>query len=435
MTIDSIKRSLSDNTSALNNTARNVFRVYWLVLVVLIFSRLDIYHDPTYFEWGISDWLINYEGGFVRRGLGGQLLYWLYQLHPYDVLMMIKRIAGISSILFLMLVLWVFKREGWSLSVLPLSCCLYFTIFHYGQRRDLLMLIMAFGLFVCYRNYLRRRLSRWLWAFMLLSVVMILFHESSFFISLPITMVYGALELRHSSTKLNAVAMLKWVLPFVPAVVAMAAVCLCSGNEAVAQAIWNSWHGVFAAYPDGTGSYEAVCANIGQGVDALMWPTLKTLQFHLFTNFVGDYGVAYHSPIEYLSVVAWLWTLTVTYFVVTRLNSVDISLYPLASDDQTARISNVMLVQLLFVLPFFTFLSIDWDRTLSYWVFSSLFALHVFGDLRFRPVDRLTHAIKAALSHPFFATSLCFLIAALLVPFIKSETPSFKLILDLNLHL
>ena len=28
-------------------------------------------------SWQLAEWLINYEGGFVRRGLAGQLLYWI----------------------------------------------------------------------------------------------------------------------------------------------------------------------------------------------------------------------------------------------------------------------------------------------------------------------------------------------------------------------
>lgn len=435
MNIDTIKRDLVDNSSSLNSFASNLFRVYWLLLVVLIFSRLDVYHSLTYYGYGVSDWLINYEGGFVRRGLGGQLLYWLYQLHPFDMIMMIKRIAGISSILFLLLLLYVFRREGWSLAILPLSCCLYFTIFQTGQRRDFLLLLMAYGLFVCYRNHLRRHGWHWLLLFMALSVVMVLFHESSFFFSIPICMVYGALSKRGDGGLSSVGSFVKFFVPFVPPVVAMAAVCHYSGNAAVASAIWNSWHGLFAAYPDGVESYSEVCAQMGQGVDALTWSAGETMRFHLFTNFVGDYGIQNHSAVEYFSVVAWLWMLAMTYFLTTHINSVDVSLYPLSRHDQFYRISNVMLVQLVFVMPFFTIISIDWDRTLPYWIFSSLLALHVFGDLRFNPVDRLSRRIHHLVSKPFFATSLCFLMAALLLPFVKSQTPSLRLILHLNLHL
>jgi len=32
-------------------------------------------------QWGMTDWLVNYEGGFVRRGLGGFLLLVVSQSH------------------------------------------------------------------------------------------------------------------------------------------------------------------------------------------------------------------------------------------------------------------------------------------------------------------------------------------------------------------
>lgn len=429
------KNSFTDNTSHLNNVAQTAFRVYWLFLVVLIFSRLDVYVRLSYIDFPVSDWLINWEGGFVRRGLGGQLLYWLYQLHPFDVIVMLKRITGITSILLLMLLLWIFQKEGWSLAVLPLSCCLYFTFFRVEQRRDLLLLLMAYSLFVFYRNYIRRRSAWWLSLFVLLSVVMTLFHESSFIFTVPLTMVYGWTIMCKRVDKWSLKSVLSYLFPFVPAFVSMGAVCLCKGDEQTATAIWNSWHGLFAAYPDGINSYASVCGTLGDGVDALTWKTGETFRFHLFSNFVGDYGWKTHAVWEYFTFLVWLWLIVAVYFLITHINAVDVSLYPLAPRPQQKRISNVLLVQLVFALPFFTFLSIDWGRTLSYWVFPALFALHVFGDLKLKPVEKLTEKIQSRLSYGFFGTSLCFFIVALLLPVVHFGTPRFSDILNFNLHL
>lgn len=40
---------------------------------------------PGYNGFEISDWMINYQGGFVRRGLVGELLFMLEKVKPYNL--------------------------------------------------------------------------------------------------------------------------------------------------------------------------------------------------------------------------------------------------------------------------------------------------------------------------------------------------------------
>ena len=46
-----------------------------------------------YYSFDISDWLINYESGFIRRGIMGQILWEIEQLHLYDVRIAITLIS------------------------------------------------------------------------------------------------------------------------------------------------------------------------------------------------------------------------------------------------------------------------------------------------------------------------------------------------------
>lgn len=51
---------------------------YWsLVLLVWDKQRYDIVHSNPLFSWVSSEWLIGYQGGFVRRGLFGGVLHFL----------------------------------------------------------------------------------------------------------------------------------------------------------------------------------------------------------------------------------------------------------------------------------------------------------------------------------------------------------------------
>ena len=56
---------------------------FFIVLLVIIFifqvsKFYDFYND--YSEWQYSDWIINYQGGFIRKGLIGEFLFKIYQL-------------------------------------------------------------------------------------------------------------------------------------------------------------------------------------------------------------------------------------------------------------------------------------------------------------------------------------------------------------------
>ena len=42
--------------------------------LISIYAILNIFHSSISFDWTFEDWLINYEGGFVRRGLSGEII-------------------------------------------------------------------------------------------------------------------------------------------------------------------------------------------------------------------------------------------------------------------------------------------------------------------------------------------------------------------------
>lgn len=53
--------------------AKFIFFIIWISYGFMSLSYAYRYNLDSfnYLDWGISDWLINYEGGFVRRGLTG----------------------------------------------------------------------------------------------------------------------------------------------------------------------------------------------------------------------------------------------------------------------------------------------------------------------------------------------------------------------------
>ena len=67
-------------TSALRNF------LFILILFVLTFEIIRFYdYVENYSQWQYSDWLINYQGGLVRRGFIGQLLYLFHKITKTDL--------------------------------------------------------------------------------------------------------------------------------------------------------------------------------------------------------------------------------------------------------------------------------------------------------------------------------------------------------------
>ncbi|MDD5862559.1 MAG: hypothetical protein PUD15_08435 [Prevotella sp.] len=412
---------LSRNTK-LGFWSDRLFKIYWLALVVLMFHILDTFAPASYTDWGISDWMINYQGGFVRRGLDGQLLYWLYQIHPYDFTIMVKRIVVFSSLILIGITMKTFSKEGWSMTILIFGCCFFFIAFKLWQRRDSMILILVYLIFISFKHYLNHQGKGWLLLFWALSAFMLLSHEASFFFCFPIMMVYAiVLKMKEKNTCLLKSLWSAWG-PFIPCFLIMGFVCLFKGNENTASTIWHSWHQLFVQYPDPKLSVEQVEKNIGAGVSALSWQTLWTFKYHLSLNFFGNPNGL--TSLKDLTVTPLLiWMIIATYILVTRINTVNISLYPLTKEDQTNRISNVLLVQFIFMLPLFTVLSCDWGRTLPYWIISSLFALHVFGDLKIAGVSRCSDKILSRLNRIIHPTAFAYLITAVFIPFVNCYGP------------
>lgn len=320
-----------------------------------------------YHSWEISEWLINYEGGFVRRGIVGQMLYAIEQVHEYDVRVAIRLIYALSSLVILLILYRVFKSEGWSPVLLPTGLCLGYTLFSLWGRKDFLMLTLAFAVFLCYRAAVTRpgkRIAAWLLLYVL-SAIQLLAHEASFFFTYPILMLYSYHLYRRSNLSRPRSAA-RALVCFLPVLVVMAAVCLFKGDKSVAQAIWASWGEVFAAYPDASGS-----SLMGSGVQALGWNAVSTFKYHFHSAY---FGCGSPSPLQ---VILALFVILSAYFLLTRIDCASMGKSRPKRLNRTL-LSDVALGQFISLLPMFTVLSCDWGRTLPYWMLSSMFFYHVF---------------------------------------------------------
>ena len=359
----------------------------FLLFIRFLFDRLRAGYSIImgkstidYSTFDISDWLINYEGGFIRRGIMGQILWEFEQINLYDVRIAITIICFATSIVILVLTYRIFKEEGWSILIIPTGFIFGFTIFGLGGRRDLISLMLTYLIFFFFKKVNTHTGKKVLWwvLFYFISVLQILIHEASFFYTFPILILFLFQKNRNNQLELRTNCM-ACLIQFMPIIVTMAIVCFFKGDQKTAEIIWNSWNNIFANYP-----YQGDTTIIGAGVDALSWGTQETFINHLRAGYIGV-----NSP-SFLRIPIVIFNLFAAYFLVSRINTIDMGIFRKKQMDNVF-MSNIVLVQFVAMIPMFTVLSCDWGRTIPYWLLTSLFFYHIFRNDKIEIMHYLTN--------------------------------------------
>lgn len=359
------------------------FRVLCFLLAAWMLYQLFTFDwsNFNYLSFRLSDWMINYEGGFVRRGLIGQLLLELYDLHPYSIRNVVAAICILSFIVLQWLLIRLFRKEGWSYTLLfaPFMVYRVMTCFNMGQfamRRDFLVLLLMWGIFFLYSRYKERRSGAYFFTFQMMSVLILLIYEPSFFFTFPILLANYYMYLCGQGRP-KMLSVFRTLLFFSPAILTMAVLCLFNGNEHAATLIWESWLPCMERYPTSSGT------EMGEGVAFLMKSTSEAMKLHLTTSFTGSFLLSHKVP----SLPFTLANIVFVYYLVIRLNTINLKWNEI-KDYDIHSMSSIMLIQFVSLIPMFTVLSCDWGRNYPYWVVSTLVAYHYFknDDMRILPV-------------------------------------------------
>lgn len=380
----SIRQFIQRHQTALLRVSFVVLVLYWIRAMLVAWSANWAFF--TYAHYPLDDWMINYEGGFVRRGLIGQILYELYQIQAYPLQILVMLIIILCLVAFIALVIRLYIHEKWSLASLTaipfLGAAIATPTFF---RRDFLMLIAVYCVFYALKKFWEKKTYGWWLCIQCLAVFSILSHEATFFFMLPIMVWVHWMHLKQQNVTLLKVVNDVCVLFLLPTIAMMACV-LYKGNIDVVTAIWRSWEPCMNMYP-----LPGDITSLDNGVNALLWDTYATFKKHFVANFT----------VEFWKQAPWipsypflLLSYIMVYFLVVKMNAVDLRWNLLEAFDSVV-MSNVLLLQFFFLLPMFTVLSCDVTRVTSYWIFSSLFAYHFFRDRALYPMclTRLSESI------------------------------------------
>ena len=176
-------------TSNINQAyyANKILTIVFIAIICFIALYSFIY-IPDYESYQISDWMINYEGGFVRRGLMGQLLLSANTIHTFDVRYAILIIELMSYILFFYLLFRIFTKYKWSLlgAMYPIACS---TTSIAVYRRDFMMLCLCYFSYNYFFKYLSNNKNKFLLISIILISISIIIYEPVFFVLVPVLLM------------------------------------------------------------------------------------------------------------------------------------------------------------------------------------------------------------------------------------------------------
>lgn len=170
-----------------------IFKRYFLsiifLLLILLFAK-DIFYINTRFEYyggyndhGLSEWLINYQGGFVRRGLPGEILFQISNIFfiPANYLWQI-----ITIVSYLYLVFWLIRRSKnkFYLELIISPILIGMPIFTgFVWKKDVFLIL----LFLLCLSIFKKKINLFIKIFLIniICIFATLSHESFFFYAIP----------------------------------------------------------------------------------------------------------------------------------------------------------------------------------------------------------------------------------------------------------
>src|SRR5262249_50534293 len=330
----------------------------------------------------ISEWLINYQGGFVRRGLPGELILALSRqgLNPYFV------IIGMSFSIWLILIVVLLKlsaNRGFpKLIILSQLCMLSPVIAHQVVRKDCLEIL----LFIVSLSLIQKEGVKAALFANVVSVLAMLSHEVYAFISIPLFALVkyteqDQLSCGRASTR-EIIKRSAYAATFISPILTAFIICIIyKGSPAIAEQVWDSWHNTFPEVA------ERAKWSTPNAIEGLGWSVAKPMQGPL--SLFGDFSYGIYVPFAW-AVTAALVALYLLFFFRSHLKTLQAP-----GSDAEAAVANfarIISIQLIAILPVCV---VHWDygRVIFSWAASSIGAFLVLTPARQLAISSLVSNI------------------------------------------
>lgn len=263
----------------------------------------------SYGPFHYSDWLINYSGGFIRRGLAGELIQYLTKDGP-AIGVINTLVFGIFTVLSLGLaVLLGLTTKRWpivaivlmapgSILTMAISNEFYYhkeVLFHACL---VLVALIAMALAAARGKLAKERLFKLLTFFIVLFVLVLPWiHESFIFISLPAQLLVLYFAALHLDKKINRMLFTLVIVSIIIFVIT----AVFKGTLGLTLTMWDSLSPVDRELIN-PGQAEVLA---GGGIGAIGWTFWKALG-DVIDLFVSGYGWYWLLPMVLLAICAWL---------------------------------------------------------------------------------------------------------------------------------
>lgn len=341
--------------------------LFYLLFILILFDILfnQIISGFAKESWGVTEWLINYQGGFVRRGLAGEVLFQLnnyLELSPYYSILIFCIVTYIILIVFFVK---SFLRKGYPIFLLPFAFFLGAPILGgdsgFWLRKDILLILI-----LILSVYLSQKKPKG--NLILLNLVFItglLIHETIGFFGFPILLLI--LFNKHYNVSRNSIKSIAvTALQLSPSILTFFLCIYYKGSFSIANMIWDSWksidfpfHSDSNGVPIGINNYQIPAA-----INGLSWSLKQGLFFSYDT--LRNFSDGIYAPI------AWFIIILMVYIVLTNIERTNIKPFNKLNSSRLSKtnISNVLIFQFIFIIPLFI-LGWDYGRWIFFWVTSS----------------------------------------------------------------
>jgi hypothetical protein len=345
----------------------------FFTFLIIFGIPLNLYKNRFYDNsWTVGEWLISYAGGFVRRGLPGELIYFASKKYSLSPILLVWLFSIVAFLSLALLILYFCKNlfdKSFLLSQLiilaPLSE-------DYFVRKDA-FLVLSYGLSLLIMKALYQKSINKLIAILSLnfiSMIAIFSHESYGIWGLPSLLIIFFIFERYD--KKNVIQSFQWAILFLmPSIFSFVLCWLFKGNSSQSLIIHQSWQSMGAILPSISALYETepkgAIAAIGWGTSQVFTSTLLS-QFNLF--------IFWHPG---------MWLLTI--YIAIRL------FIGKKKDINQKLKRTIVCFQLIAFIPMFLF--VDIGRWIFMWLTSSaLLFSFLYQTFGFRKLSHFSSSLK-----------------------------------------
>jgi len=281
--MDLIQKQISKR-KLLTNELR--LQQFFIILIVLGIP-LNLYKNSSYDNyWTVGEWLISYAGGFVRRGLPGELIHIISENFGISPIFLVWLMC-IFSIIFLAIIILYFGNKYFETSFLLSQIIILAPISEDFFIRKDTFLVLLFGLSLftlqkTFEGFLKK--YNCIIIINILAIIAILSHESFGIWGLPsITLILFIFERSQGNNLLKS--FLFPILSLFPTAITFLLCWYFKGNSEQALIIHQSWQNLSNIIPSkdllNAPRPEGAIAAIGWGKSQVFSSTLLR-KFNLF---------------------------------------------------------------------------------------------------------------------------------------------------------